>query len=131
MKKYSLLVLSFLGLISLCHAQIQEKALFNMGSTGAGIVYTTFQYLDSMYEGLIQECQTENYVANASSGQKGLLEVIQKSYQELLDSNELSDPNDQMYVQRLEEITGLLKEQATHLHTFATEGDQESSDAYL
>lgn len=125
------MIFSIIGLISVSQAQIQEKALFNKGTTGAGIIYTTFHYLDSMYEGLIEECQSAESVANASNGQKGLLEVIQESYQELLDSNELADPNDQMYIQRLAEITGLLREQAAHLHTCASEGDQASSDAYL
>lgn len=130
MKSKSLLAFVWIVFITNSLAQTQEKLLYVLGTSGAGIVYNTFQYLDLLHEGLMVECHSAEMVANAAAAQVGLLEVVEKSYLELKASDDLSDPSDQMYIQRLAELTTLLKEQAIHLNSISTNGDEESKNAY-
>lgn len=131
MKKSAILLSLLFSLSTFGWSQTQEKSLFVLGSSGAGVIFNTYQYLDLLYEGLLVECTTSEMVSNASQGQVGLLEVIQNGYQELLDSGELTDPSDQMYVQRLVEITGLLKEQASYLNSYSLNSDEKSSESFV
>ncbi|OOG70714.1 hypothetical protein [Algoriphagus sp. A40] len=130
MKKLSLVILVWIVFITNSSSQSQEKLLYVLGTSGAGIVYNTFQYLDLLHEGLVVECNSAEMVANAAAAQVGFLEVVEKSYLELKDSEDLSDPSDQLYIQRLAELITLLKEQAIHLNSISTNGDEESKDAY-
>jgi hypothetical protein len=130
MKKLRFLILIWIVFTSNSLAQTKENVLYVLGTSGAGIVYNTYQYLDLLHEGLMVACHSAEMVANASTAQVGLLEVVEKSYLELKASGDLADPSDQMYIQRLAELTTLLKEQAIHLNSIATKGDEESKNAY-
>lgn len=131
MKKICLLVFVLICLTNQAFSQDNEKLLYTLGTSGAGVTYNTFQLLDLLYDGLASECSSAEYVESASGGQIGMLEVIQNSYQDLYDSETLTDPNDQMYVQRLLEIVILLREQAQILNSLAVEWDEVESEAYI
>ena len=131
MKKYLLTLTFLVSLLTSGFTQSQEKMLYSLGSSGAAVVFTTYQYLDLIYEGLIEQCHTVEQVANATRAQMGLLEVFQMSYQDLLDNGELTDPSDQMNIKRMVEIVNLLKEQATHLNSFSVDGDPKSQESFL
>ncbi len=131
MKKICLILLVLISLSNRAFCQDNEKILYTLGTSGAGVAYNTFQLLNLMYDGLASECSSAEYVQSDSAGQIGLLEVIQNSYQDLYDSETLADPNDQMYVQRLLEIVTLLREQAELLNSLAVEWDEAESEAYI
>ena len=116
------------------HAQTACKgkstALETLGMQGGALLYSTYEIVGSIHDGLITETWEKETAISILDEQIGMMDKMEKQYQDLLDSRFLSDPDDSTFMVRMKKTTALIRKEAEDLRVWINDQSETNSDAY-
>lgn len=116
------------------HAQTSCKgkstALETLGMQGGALLYSTYEIVGSIHDGLITETWEKETAVSILDEQIGMMEKLEKQYDELIDSRFLSDPDDSTFMVRMKKTTALIRKEAEDLKVWVNDQTESNSATY-
>ena len=108
----------------------KSTALQTLGMQGGSILYTTYELIGSIHDGMTNDTWDQKTATNILDEQVDMMKKMQNQYQELIDSEFLSDPDDSAFVVKMKKTTQLVQKEAEDLKMTITDKSDTNEAAY-
>jgi hypothetical protein len=108
----------------------KSTALETLGMQGGALVYNTYEVVGSIHDGLVTDTWEKATAVSILDEQVGMMNKLEKQYQDLIDSKFLSDPDDSAFVMRMKKTTALVRKEAEDLETYINDKTDTNEATY-
>ena len=125
----TLVVLSFNGFSQTCEER-EPTMLTMIGGISAGMIYNTYQLINSVKEGFSNKIYSNNQVEKLMNSQRGMIDYLTKSMDSAIQKNTFIHNDDKEYVNSMVDILMGLFQQATLMIDLLANNNTSNADKY-